>query len=112
MIKIISTARVSNTTLLVYKDVCCECECIFVCVVVVAYEVLCHLLNDRSFLPECVAKGSRFTFGGLGVDPCSRDPAFGVRNRLQPFATVCDRLRPFATVCNRPSVTMEIVAKT
>ena len=30
--------------------------------------------------PECVAKGSRFTFGGLGVDTCSRDPAFGVRN--------------------------------
>ena len=36
--------------------------------------------------PECVANGSRFTFGGLGVDTCSRDPAFGVRNR--PCATV------------------------
>ena len=43
-------------------------------------------------IPECVAKGSRFTFGGLGVDPCSRDPAFGVRKRPQPCATV--RKRP------------------
>ena len=25
--------------------------------------------------PECVAKGSRFTFWGLGVETCSRDPA-------------------------------------
>ena len=38
------------------------------------------------FLPECVAKGSRFTFGSLGVDTCSRDPASGVRNRPQPSA--------------------------
>ena len=38
------------------------------------------------FFPECVAKGSRFTFGGLGVHTCSRDPAFGVRN--PPRATV------------------------
>ena len=38
------------------------------------------------FLPECVAKGSRFTFGSLGVDTCSRDPASGVRNR--PSAAV------------------------
>ena len=39
------------------------------------------------FFPECVAKGSRFTFlGGLGVDTCSRDPAFGVRKR--PRTTV------------------------
>ena len=37
-------------------------------------------------VPECKAKGSRFTFGGLGVDTCSRDPASGVRNRLQPSA--------------------------
>ena len=60
----------------------------------------------RMFFPECVAKGSRFTFGGLGVDLCSRDGAFGVRNRPQPSATVCNRLQPFATVCNRlqPSV--------
>ena len=36
--------------------------------------------------PECVAKGSRFTFGVLGVDTCSRDPASGVRNRSQPSA--------------------------
>ena len=51
--------------------------------------------------PECVAKGSRFTFGGLGVDPCSRDPASGVRNRLQPFATVCNRPQLSATVLDR-----------
>ena len=44
------------------------------------------------FIPKCVAKGSRFTIGGLGVDPCSRD----LRNRLQPFATVLNR--PSATV--------------
>ena len=52
------------------------------------------------FFPN--AKGSRFTFGGLGVDLCSRDPAFGVRNRPQPFATVrnrLDRLQP--SVCDR-----------
>ena len=64
--------------------------------------------------PECVAKGSCFTFGGLGVDPCSRDPAFGVRNRLQPFATVCNRLQQFA--CGRRgrkvAVPMGKVAKT
>ena len=53
--------------------------------------------------PECVAKGSRFTFGGLGVDPCSRDPAFGVRNRPQPSATVRNRLQPSASVRLRPS---------
>ena len=48
--------------------------------------------ENAIIIPECVAKGSRFTFGGLGVDPCSRDPAFGVRNRSQPSARV--RLRP------------------
>ena len=48
--------------------------------------------------PECVAKGSRFTFGVLGVDLCSRD--FGVPNRPQPFATVP------STVLNRPSATV------
>ena len=31
--------------------------------------------------PECVAKGSRSTFGGLGVDTCLRDPASVVRAR-------------------------------
>ena len=41
------------------------------------------LLN---LFPECVAKGSRFTFGGLGVETCSHDPASGVRNR--PRTTV------------------------
>ena len=39
-----------------------------------------------SLLPEWVAKGSRFTFGGLGVDTRSRAPASGVRNR--PRTTV------------------------
>ena len=70
------------------------------------------------------SEGFSFTFGGLGVDPCSRDPAFGARNRPQPSATVRNRPQPFATVCNRlqPSVcdrrgrkvavTMGIVAKT
>ena len=54
--------------------------------------------------PECVAKGSGFTFGGLEVDPCSRDLAFGVRNRPQPFATVrANRSQPFAHVRLRPS---------
>ena len=55
--------------------------------------------NYSRFFPECVAKGSRFTFGGLGVDPCSRDPAFGVRNRPQPSATVCNRPQP--SICVR-----------
>ena len=36
---------------------------------------------SQKFFTECIAKGSRFTFGGLGVDTCSRDPAFGVCNR-------------------------------
>ena len=64
------------------------------------------------FFPECVAKGSRFTFGRLGVDPCSCDPAFGVRkrpqasasvrNRPQPSATVRNPLQPSSTVLNRP----------
>ena len=71
-----------------------------------AAEWVLALLTLITLFPECVAKGSRFTFGGLGVDPCSRDPAFGLRNRLQPFATVRNRLQPSATVCNRlqPSV--------
>ena len=38
------------------------------------------------FCPECVAKGSRFTSWGLGVETCSRDPASGARNRPQTFA--------------------------
>ena len=65
---------------------------------------LCVVASN--LFPECEAKGSRFTFGGLGVHPCSRDLAFGVRNRLQPFATVCNRLQLSATVCNRlqPSI--------
>ena len=60
------------------------------------------------FVPQCAAKCSRFTCGGLGVDPCSRDPASGVRNRPQLFATVRIRPQPlatipFATVRLRPS---------
>ena len=46
------------------------------------------------FFPECVAKGSRLTLGGLGVEPCSRPVASmfaTVRNRPQPFATVRSR---------------------
>ena len=64
---------------------------------------------SKIILPECVAKGSRFIFGGLGVDQCSRDPASGVRNHLQPSAvvrnrpqTVRNRPQPSATVRNRP----------
>ena len=49
--------------------------CMYVCMFVCMYMFL-----------ECIAKGSRFTFGGLGVDTCSCDPAFGVRNR--PCAAV------------------------
>ena len=44
--------------------------------------------------PECVAKGSRLTLGGLGVEPCSRTVASmfaTVRNRSQPSATVRSR---------------------
>ena len=52
-----------------------------------------------SFFPQCVAKGSRFTFGGLEVDACSRDPVSGVRNRPPPSATICHvRNRPRAAV--------------
>ena len=43
-------------------------------------------------IPECVAKGSRFTFGGLGVKTCAPDAASmfaAVRNRPQTFATIC-----------------------
>ena len=46
------------------------------------------------FIPECVAKGSRLTLGGLGVEPCSRSvvsTSATVRNRPQPFATVRGR---------------------
>ena len=71
----------------------------------------CRILSTRlaascralRIFPECVAKGSRFTFGGLGVDPCSRDPASGVRKRPQPFATVRNRPQASATVRLRPS---------
>ena len=49
--------------------------------------------------PECVAKVSRFTFGGLGVDPCSLDIAFApanVRKRSQLSATVRNHSREVA----------------
>ena len=42
-------------------------------------------------IPECVAKGSRFAFGGLGVETCSRDPASGVRN-LPRTTVVAEKL--------------------
>ena len=44
-----------------------------------------------AFFSECVAKGSRFKFGGLGVETCSRDTASGVRNRLRT-AIVAEKL--------------------
>ena len=47
-----------------------------------------------SSFPECVAKGSRLTLGGLGVEPCSRPVA-------SMFATVRNRSQPSATVRNR-----------
>ena len=42
-------------------------------------------------------------FGGLGVDPCSRDPASGVRKRPQASASVRNHSQPSATVRLRPS---------
>jgi hypothetical protein len=42
-----------------------------------------------------MAKGSRFTFWGLGVEMCSRNAAL-------PFATVLNRPQPSATIRNRP----------
>ena len=44
------------------------------------------VLQWNMFCPEYVAKGSRFTLGGLGVETCLRDPASGVHNCPQPFA--------------------------
>ena len=52
------------------------------------------LLNVRINFPECVAKGSRLTLGGLGVELCSRPVA-------SMFATVGNRPQPFATVRSR-----------
>ena len=53
-----------------------------------------NLTSDFDFFPECVAKGSRLTLGGLGVEPCSQ-PIVSMfataRNRPQPFATVRGR---------------------
>ena len=40
-----------------------------------------------------------YTLGVWGLR-CVRWTPFFVRNRRQPFATVCNRLQPFATVCN------------
>ena len=53
-----------------------------------------NLFLIRSLIPECVAKGSRLTLGGLGVEPCSRSvvsTSATVRNRPQPFATLRGR---------------------
>ena len=53
-----------------------------------------------------VAKSSRFTlwgFGGWGVFAGRR---FYVRNRPQPFATVCNRPQPSSSVLNRPRATV------
>ena len=47
-------------------------------------------IRQHVVIPECVAKGSHLTLGGLGVEPCSRSVASTsatVRNRSQPFAT-------------------------
>ena len=45
-------------------------------------------LNMSSF-SRMRSEGFSFCiWGSGGVDPCSRDPAFGVRNRLQPSSTV------------------------
>ena len=55
----------------------------------------CKFLPDPSrscFFSRMRSEGFSFYIWGSGVDPCSRDPAFGVRNRSQPSATV--RLRP------------------
>ena len=49
-------------------------------------EIWINLVLQRGVFPECVAKDSRFTFGDLRVETCSRDPASGVRNSPQPFA--------------------------
>ena len=54
------------------------------------------MFNLFLFFPECVAKGSRLTLGGLGVEPCSRSvvsTSATVRNRSQPSATVRNRSR-------------------
>ena len=43
-----------------------------------------HLVNLEVLFPQCVAKGSRLTLGGLGVEPCSRSvvsTSATVRNR-------------------------------
>ena len=51
-------------------------------------------MNRGLLFPECVAKGSRLTLGGLGVEPCSRSvvsTSATVRNRPQPSATVRGR---------------------
>ena len=53
------------------------------------HQQMCRTISSGYFsfpmalFPECIAKGSRFTFEGPGVDTCSRDPASGVRNRPQ-----------------------------
>ena len=46
-------------------------------------------MRENHVFPECVAKGSRLTLGGLGVEPCSRSvvsTSATVRNRPQHAA--------------------------
>ena len=70
-------------------------ECVCTAVVRVKYTVC---MGKATKLSQAVTQRRVLVlhFGGLRVDTCSRDPAFGVRNRLQPFATVCNR--PCTTV--------------
>ena len=67
------------------------------------------LLLPSRFFSRMRSEGFSFYIWGC-FDLCSRDLAFGVRNRPQPFATVYNRLQPFATVCNRlqPSSTVSL----
>ena len=59
------------------------------------YETTVTWFCSRQIFPECVAKGSRLTLGGLGVESCSRPV-------VSMLATVRNRPQPFATVRNRP----------
>ena len=64
---------------------------IFISQYVLVHVYILHISLHMCFFPECVAKRSRFTFGCLGVETCSRDPASGVRNRLRT-AIVAEKL--------------------
>jgi len=59
--------------------------------------------SKKAFIPECVAKGSRFTLvWGLRFDVFARR-CFCVRKCPQPTATDRNRPQPFGSVCERPS---------